>query len=183
VSGLRDIAVKPVDTGATVGLPGKLARCHGDFRRDLAQAKTGGRRETSCGSPCDAFYPTGLNFAEGWFPSVSGVSSETDNGVSDACSLQMNTNTFDTATCSRANPPPNTVCKGWEQAIYASEGAQNGCYIQYSLLNYGTSCPDSTWTQSMGSCFKNSWQLTVPVQPITELASLNFPSLRQIRRG
>ncbi len=85
--------------------------------------------------------------AIGWFPNVSGVSSEhsccgTYNGT-DYYSLQLNTNAFETHTC------PNSKCEGWEQFVFLNEGdsSDGSLYIQYWLINYATytgspNCPD-----------------------------------------
>lgn len=80
-----------------------------------------------------------ISEAIGSFDSVSGLTSEKNsNGTADAYSLQLNTNTFSTSTCSTA---PDHSCTGWEQFVYDSSGSTQ---IQYWLINWGPSgsqCP------------------------------------------
>lgn len=54
-------------------------------------------------------------------------------------SLQLNTETFKTSSCSSS-----ATCVGWEQFVYDS--ANNDVYIQYWLEHYDATCP-SGWTQ------------------------------------
>jgi hypothetical protein len=70
--------------------------------------------------------------AEGSFDSVTGVTATPDY------SLQLNTDFFNTSTCTGA---PNAGCQGWEQFVYESAGTG---FIQYWLIHYGptgTTCP------------------------------------------
>ena len=70
--------------------------------------------------------------AEGSFDSVTGVT------ATPAYSLQLNTDFFQTSTCSGL---PNAGCRGWEQFVYESGGTG---FIQYWLIQIGpagTQCP------------------------------------------
>ncbi|HEY2514504.1 MAG TPA: hypothetical protein VGI39_26750 [Polyangiaceae bacterium] len=116
----------------------------------------------------------------GSFPSVSGVTSEASNGVSNAYSLQLNTNTFTppkrsdgTSICDSATDPSS--CQGWEQFVYEGGG---GGFIQYWLLNYRTdnTCP-SGWRSGApavpGDCYRNAVNgVPAPAEAITDLANV-----------
>jgi hypothetical protein len=124
-----------------------------------------------------------ITWAEGSFPSVIGVTTESDNGTSDDYSLQLNTNPFSNTLCGGA---PNRSCVAAQQFLYVSAGAgvSESCsggvpcvFMQYWLVNYntdGTTCPDASWhTSAPNSCFKNSTNgVAVPHAPITTLGQL-----------
>jgi hypothetical protein len=126
------------------------------------------------GTDFSALVTGSMSASEGSFPSVTGVTSESDNGTANSYSLQLNTNFFNTTACMGAAPPPGTTCQGWEQFIYSSTVNATGIYMQFWLVNYGNRCPDNTWTPNNGSCFKNSLPTSVPLQPITNLAHLTL---------
>ena len=115
--------------------------------------------------------------AEGWFHNITGVKSESSQGVANGYSLQINTQFFTTTTCKTLkSPDPN--CQGWEQFVYRSDAV--GTYIQYWLLNFGpkgTMCP-SGWTSfhfPKGTeiyCYINSAETPTPLEPITSLGNL-----------
>jgi hypothetical protein len=101
-----------------------------------------------------------INRAEGSFPSSTGVTGESGadwvqvtNGINtlypNTFSFQLNTNTFSTPACSGATNP--SQCLGWQQFIVQEEtyGGSPAAflYMQYWLLNYGPSCPES-WRDS-----------------------------------
>jgi hypothetical protein len=119
-----------------------------------------------------------ISWAEGSFPYVTGVTSETDSltGHANDFSLQLNSNfmTYNPSLgaasaaplCSGASVPSN--CMGWEQFVYATGSA----FIQYWLINYGNACPWG-WNSFNGSCWRNgSNAVSVPSQPITNLAHM-----------
>jgi hypothetical protein len=104
------------------------------------------------GSNDFAARPTGNVFsAEGSFASVSagitesGLVNNTGSPVSDAYSLQLNTNTFTSPACAGSKNPD---CKGWEQFLYANDNSYHLAYIQYWLIQYNTTCPGG-WTTFM----------------------------------
>ena len=104
--------------------------------------------------------------AEGSFENVTnaGGMTESGGGVADKYSLQVNTNTFSTSTCSGAANP--ATCQGWEQFIYSSK-TLGKILIQYWLLGYNNPCPGGWGSDGAGSCFRNNaGALTVPVQAI-----------------
>lgn len=106
---------------------------------------------------------TTISWAEGSFPSVSGVTSDSSSEFS----LQINSNQFSgTALCNGAADPSN--CSGWEQFVYSPGVA----FIQYWLLNYQNTCPPS-WYPFEGSCFINGGGVAVPIlDPTTDLAQV-----------
>lgn len=104
--------------------------------------------------------------AEGMFPIVSNVSSETD-GSANVYSLQLNTETFSTPACNGVSG-----CTGWQQFIYSTTTI-GGAFMQYWLINYGATCP-SGWNPANGSCYKNSSVVPVPAQPIGALRYLSL---------
>jgi hypothetical protein len=107
-----------------------------------------------------------ISWAQGSFPSVSGVTSEFD-GASNLYWLELNSNFFGGAPpCTGAANPSS--CLGWQQFAYANPG---NIFMQYWLLNFGNTCP-SGWNTSGSDCWVGSKGLTIPAQPISNLANL-----------
>jgi hypothetical protein len=87
-------------------------------------------------------------------------------------SLQLNTNTFATPSCSHGG----AKCEGWQQFLYTNSGPISGnpspvgsLYIQYWLGLYDNTCPAGWTTSTNGSkinCWKNS-ALATPVPGLT----------------
>jgi hypothetical protein len=119
----------------------------------------------------------------GSFPTVTGVTSEKSVGVAlfggggilgpNEYSLQINTNpTGTTAACAGI-----TGCTVWQQFVYATDAAsatQAAVFIQYWLLNWGSSPCPSGFAAFQGDCFANSPAVTAPDAPPTSLASLSL---------
>lgn len=102
--------------------------------------------------------------AEGTFENIVGVTGVTGGGTANKYSLQLNTNTFSTTTCSGAANP--ATCQGWEQFIYSSVTLSE-ILIQYWLLGYNNPCPAGWTSDGGGDCFiNNAGALHVPVQAI-----------------
>jgi hypothetical protein len=102
--------------------------------------------------------------AEGTFENIVGVTGVTGGGTANKYSLQLNTNTFSTTTCSGAANPG--TCQGWEQFIYSSVTLSE-ILIQYWLLGYNNPCPAGWTSDGAGDCFiNNAGALHVPVQAI-----------------
>jgi hypothetical protein len=113
-----------------------------------------------------------ITTANGTFPVVTGLKSETDGGAN-IYSLQLNSNFFSTAVCNGSSDPGN--CLGWEQFVYSSSSGAS--FIQYWLINYGNSCPTTPyndWNNYQGSCYRNSNAVGVPLQAITQLPHLKI---------
>jgi hypothetical protein len=110
--------------------------------------------------------------AEGSFDKVEGVSWEKGDGISNAFSLQLNTNPFMTSTCKGAKY--SGECMGWVQFIYDSSGQFSE--IQYWLLFYRNGCP-AGWTsdkQPDGSCLRNSPTISTPPVTISDLGRMRL---------
>ncbi len=128
-----------------------------------------------------------IGSATGTFPSVTGLTSETDStSGAGAFGLQINTNTFSCNTAYTGGI--TTTC--WEQFVYETnvDGLYGpGVFIDYTLTNYVTgsvtSCPStgppggSGWyvfsTQPQ-NCYANSAIVAAPVFPITDLGLLTL---------
>ena len=134
------------------------------------------------GNDVSAKAPTGLiSSATGSFDSATGVTSESgQNGgtgpaVANAYSIQLNTNFFPSTV---AGSPAGS--QGWEQFVFSNDGTSGVVYIQYWLLNYGTTSPGPGWTQFNSPYWDTCWYKnsthasSVPNQPITNLANLSL---------
>jgi hypothetical protein len=95
-----------------------------------------------------------LSQAEGAFPIVSNVTS------ANTYSLQLNANFFTTSVCTPG-------CSGWQQFVYSESPSQ--LFMQYWLINYGTSCPSGWTLYGTSDCYKNSSATNIASQPITNL--------------
>lgn len=95
--------------------------------------------------------------ATGSFTNVSSTISETgqvdDSGpqLANTFTLQLNTQTFTTTTCSGSSNPSD--CTGWQQFIYETD--DNALYMQYWLLGYAATCP-AGWNTFGSDCYTNS---------------------------
>jgi hypothetical protein len=109
---------------------------------------------------------------EGSFDSISGVTSESGGGTANAYTLQLNSEFFSTTTCGG-----QSGCVGWEQFVFLNvETASRSLgFIQYWMINYGTSCP-SGWQSGGGEdCYRNSvYGVAVPVQTIATLDQMTL---------
>jgi hypothetical protein len=105
----------------------------------------------------------------GSFPTVAGVTSESDDGAN-AYSLQINSQFFISPACAKAAVPGD--CTGWEQFVYDSQG--RSAYIQYWLINYGSACPSGWLTDGQKDCYKNSKAVYAPQQAISTLKTLKM---------
>ena len=125
-----------------------------------------------------------LSWAEGSFPSVSGVTYEIGADpayfglpMANVYSLQLNTTPFATALCANA---PSSNCQGWQQFVYQSQSATfpyPNVHIEYWLLNYDTvnnTCPSSAWQHgNAGACVMiSSSGSQVPSEPIGNLQNM-----------
>jgi hypothetical protein len=104
----------------------------------------------------------------GSFPTVSGVTSESDDGESNDYSLQLNSNFMSTAACDGGA----SDCQAWEQFVYAS--GEGEAFMQYWLINYGDNCPSGGWMSYQGSCYMNSAAVSVPDEDISQLANMTL---------
>ena len=127
---------------------------------------------------------TGLiTLAEGGFINVTGVKSE--NGVPVAAfggggvlganeySLQLNSNDNSTTSVCAGH----SGCRVWQQYLYTTDTLGKGkaaVFIQYWLLNWGNSTCPKGFSNSSGSCVKNSAAAAAPDMKITQLGSLTL---------
>jgi hypothetical protein len=106
-----------------------------------------------------------ISQATGTFDDVSsgitekGQINDTGPQVSNAFTLQLNTEFFNGAACKKAKVPAD--CAAWQQFIYAFHysGSTNEVFMQYWLLYYDTTCPSGWYTYADGSytfCYTNS---------------------------
>ncbi len=116
---------------------------------------------------------------------VSGVKSEKSVGVpafgdggilgSNEYSVQINTNAgLTTAACAR-----HSGCTVWQQFVYATDYlgvGKAGVFMEYWLLNWGSSACPSGWGKYGSDCVVNSPVATAPDIPITSLSQLELGS-------
>lgn len=117
----------------------------------------------------------------GTFPTVTGVKTEKGVGVAsfggggilgpNEYTLQINSGY--NLTTSICNGIVN--CTIWEQFVYAPDYEVQGSaavFIEYWLLGYGNTCPNSSWdSDGAGDCVKNSNYVSAPDLAITNLAN------------
>lgn len=110
-----------------------------------------------------------ISSSSGSFPTVTGVTSESDDGEKNGYSLQLNSNFMSgTAACKGVSG-----CLSWAQFVYSSE--EEAVFIQNWLIGIG-SCPKgASWINAGGGdCYKNSAAVSAPTIAITSLASLKM---------
>jgi VWD domain-containing protein len=129
-----------------------------------------------------AAQPTGtISSADGSFVSVSAALTESGlvgnvgSPVSNAYSLQLNTNFFVSTACAGSSNP--AICKGWEQFIYENNATAKRVFIQYWLIKYNNPCPGgwNTFTASLNTyCWRNAPGATsLPAgQPVSNLSNM-----------
>lgn len=107
----------------------------------------------------------------GSFPSIKGLTSETNDGSSNQYSLQMNSQFFASPACSGGEQN----CFGWQQFIYAQPGCSGPCvFMQSWLINYGSNCPSGWNNAGGGQCYHNSSATGVPTQALSSLDDLQL---------
>jgi hypothetical protein len=123
-----------------------------------------------------------ITYAFGHF-AISGVRSEEGVGVAaygdggilgeNEYSVQINTNARETTSaCDH-----HSGCTVWQQFVYAPDYYVQGeaaVYMQYWLLNWGSSnCPGG-WAQYKADCYTNSAAATAPDVPATQLGKVGL---------
>jgi hypothetical protein len=95
---------------------------------------------------------------------------QNDSKSADAFTLQLNTQTIpNEPACKDSKGNPIAGCSGWQQFIYSQNQCNGPCiFIQYWLIGYGSKCPDG-WTQSAGSCWRNSASASTPAITAADL--------------
>lgn len=123
-----------------------------------------------------------ISAAEGSFASISagltesGPVANTGPAVSNAYTLQINTNQFASSACVGS---PNANCKGWEQFVYENNANSHRAFIQYWLIKFNAACPSAAWTQFSFTggtdiyCFQSTATVSLPAaQPVSGFGSL-----------
>jgi hypothetical protein len=135
---------------------------------------TGGGHGKEVGDGADrmARVSSTISKAVGSFDSVTGVTSETDEGEPNSYSLQLNSNWFfHTPTCDGSTNPK---CEGWQQFVY-STSSPAGAFMQYWLDYYANdTCPANWIFDKKQHCYRNSYAVPVDVLPITKLSQLTL---------
>jgi len=109
-----------------------------------------------------------ISTSTGSFPQVTGVTTESDGGVRNGYSIQLNSNFMTgTAACRGVSG-----CLSWAQFVYSSE--ERAVFIQNWLIGIGT-CPSRSWINAGGGdCFMNSAAVSASTIAITSLANLKM---------
>jgi hypothetical protein len=115
--------------------------------------------------------------------SIKGVKSEKGVGVAafggggvlgkNEYSLQVNTNANETTSKCAGH----SGCRVWQQFVYATDALGKGqaaLFIQYWLIDWGSSACPRGWGQFGASCFTNSTAILAPDVPITGLQQLTL---------
>lgn len=120
-----------------------------------------------------------ISKATGTFTNVSSNISEkgavdgSGSKVSNSFSLQLNTQFFSgSPACSGSSDPSS--CQAWQQFAYTYDGGGTGeVFMQYWLINYGSSCP-SGWDSYSDDCYTNSSATEISEITAAELASVKL---------
>jgi hypothetical protein len=92
----------------------------------------------------------------------------------DQYSVQLNTNEWETTSACQGH----SGCHVWQQFIYANnyptESSGGKVFMQYWLLDWGSSACPKGWTQSGSACYENIKLLSVPSVPITQLSTVGL---------
>jgi hypothetical protein len=109
-----------------------------------------------------------ISQSTGTFPTVTGVTSETDDGAKNSYSIQLNSNFMSgTAACKGVSG-----CQSWSQFVYSTN--ERSAFIQDWLIGIGK-CPDKTFfADGEGDCYKNSAAVSVPAIAISNLSGFKM---------
>jgi len=154
-------------------------------RRGPRPAVVGNNNDISAQAPSGTISQVIGSFDTVNVTSESGPINNSGPSVTDAYSLQINTNKLN--GCSGS---PNPNCQGWEQFVLTNDGTGGNLgklFIQYWLLRYNATCPaGQNWIQFQFTgdtdiyCYKdaldstNSWYTQVPSQPISNLGNMRM---------
>jgi hypothetical protein len=135
------------------------------------------------GNDYSAAVPGLISSATASFAGVSsGITEEgqyNDSGppITNAFSLQLNSQFFSTPACGGAASP--SACQGWQQYVYDSYN--NALFIQYWLIDFNASCPTDWITfdpknSSDIDCYMNGPKTSLPDGGLTagDLASVSM---------
>lgn len=115
--------------------------------------------------------------------SISGVKSETGVGVAgfggggilgpNEYSVQLNTNALLTTSACAGH----TGCHVWQQFVYATDYIAKGeaaVFMQYWLLDWGSSACPGGWNKDGTDCYRNSGLAKAPDLAITDLGGVQI---------
>jgi hypothetical protein len=113
-----------------------------------------------------------ISSATGSFPSITGLTSETNGGATNTYSLQLNSSYYVSPVCQGATVP--SQCRGWMQFVYSNNAPGDGTvFMEIWLINYGANCP-AGWGPYATDCYYNSNGVNVPNQTLAELADIRI---------
>jgi len=111
-----------------------------------------------------------ISVAEGSFPSINGLKSETNEGSSDTYTLQLNSSYYVAPVCNGAQVP--SECRAWMQYVYSNNSPSEGAgFMEIWLINYGSNCP-AGWGPYATDCYYNSNAVNVPNQALSALGDI-----------
>jgi hypothetical protein len=105
--------------------------------------------------------------------SETGQINDTGPQVTNAFTLQLNSEFFSTPVCSGSAKP--SKCLGWQQFVYAYHysGNTNEVFMQYWLLHWNTTCP-AGWGSYGHDCYTNSPASSYGSLPAKDLGDITF---------
>jgi hypothetical protein len=109
---------------------------------------------------------TPISTATGSFPSIKGMTSETNDGSPNTYSLQLNSSYYAAPVCDGAKIP--SECRAWMQYAYSNG---DGGFMEVWLIAYGNACP-SGWGAYANDCYLNSNEVSVPTQTLAQLTDI-----------
>jgi hypothetical protein len=113
---------------------------------------------------------TSISSAVGSFPSIKGLTDETNDGASDTYSLQLNSSYYVAPVCQGAKVP--SECRAWMQYVYSNNAPSDGAgFMEIWLINYGSTCPAGFGPYAT-DCYYNSNAVNVPNQTLAALADI-----------
>ncbi|MGA2190857.1 MAG: hypothetical protein ABSH33_20245 [Steroidobacteraceae bacterium] len=150
--------------------------------RPTPRTSEGGASDVTGNGHDYALGATGLiTAAQGQFPTVTDVKSEKGVGVAafggggilgpNEYTLQLNSNANATTSVCAGH----SGCTIWQQFIYSPDYITKGkaaVFIQYWLLNWGTTACPTGWQDASGSCVRNSASVVAPDLKITDLGDM-----------
>ncbi len=111
-----------------------------------------------------------ISSAVGSFPSIKGLTTETNDGASDTYSLQLNSSYYQAPVCDGAQIP--SECRAWMQYVYENDAPYaGGAFMEVWLINYGSNCPPG-WGPYATDCYYNSDEVSIPDQELSALGDI-----------
>jgi hypothetical protein len=124
------------------------------------------------GNDFSAGTATSISSAEGSFPSITGLTQETNDGASDTYTLQLNSSYYVAPVCNGAQIP--SECRAWMQYVYSNNAPyEGGGFMEIWLINYGSNCP-AGWGPYATDCYYNSNAVNVPNQALSALSDIRL---------